>query len=1106
MYKISLYFLFLLMLFISILNNTNWAFNVSWTQIQVSGNETLASFATWANSNTGATFYDNNAVEANYQLKIQNWAVFDTSSWVLIINNRVEGQSNNATDSWVWKSHWWSVIVQGNLNQYAEWWAPMDFDRSHWVINKTGGVQSFFRSESSATPTKVLNSTYIQNSGNIDGHLQFSWWTWIVRNTYFENKSGGQPFLLIRDSDSDWVSLIGIDLWWWNTLTQPTTIHKNMTFDHWSWADARNIIFYYRRANNPIFYNAVNQADGQRLTTISYKALGSGGGTGRSVIVGKFEPVIQNENSVLQNWVNIQIKKLSDNTIEQTGTTGTNWKVNVTWSTHSVSWQSRNIDEQWVLYVKQSITPTTAGAVNSVDQWNFRIRMRKPDLQLFESTQSFVNDFDGVKLIQTDPHFTVTPAQASAISGITINSANSTITVASGSVVTMQDIYNYSKHWLSLSSNLDVDNFIVANWTSQLKSFELSYRLIINGTVNINPASQKLIIPSNAAANSIQVNSWGILNLGIAWNVQTILTALEINKNWPACCTNWWLDIQNGWTLNWINSKYFTKSVTEFQAWSNINITNAIIQWDLTWLRVRSSTNNLNINGLVADNVQFDILSSTPTSFNWFSWNNTGWIPLEIALWTWEKVLKNYGAWATSSAGINTWDNQNVKVLNNTQWSAMIIVPDGWGRLWWRLYKQWSLKIKDLLNNNLSWVRWFIKDSNNWNRQTAAIFWQDFRADQVYTWSTNVSWETWTKELLTAFYYRNNTTWDIAAPDWNEIIDRRGNNNSTDDKFSINLLSYNHEYQSIPDVEMKWLDIKELNTVLFPDNLITQSNKAIVDNYTSISNLDQLYDRAKSWKVDNLSLSYPSVSSLLISASWKELDLWNLNLVVDPNASSVFSLNTLTNTLTIKSNLLQEWNKFNSITTSWSISVVNWWFIDIIYSDMNSNSSVLITTPFPWQIVKVFSNLSNLNSNTNPISTLVSNASKNLIYRYNSWTWAIYFKTDISSTIPKWSMKKYTLASWVDNSLNLSSWWDFNYVNAQLNQIKWFWFDSNLHSLKSSYNSGSLTLSQLDKDSIASITKSKIEEPSWLLQKIHDILLDILTRVISVKWDTQNIN
>ena len=318
--------------------------------------------------------------------------------------------------------------------------------------------------------------------------------------------------------------------------------------------------------------------------------------------------------------------------------------------------------------------------------------------------------------------------------------------------------------------------------------------------------------------------------------------------------------------------------------------------------------------------------------------------------------------------------------------------------------------------------------------------------------------------------------------------------------------SYGHKLSIISDVDLTWLWTKEIPWTLFRDTHITQTDQSIVSSYSEIYHLDELYDISKSWKLDSENIDYPSVWELPITPNGIQLDLWDLNLILDPLASWAFSVEKSTNTITIKSQTLNEWAAFNSIKTTWTISVVNGWSINVAYSDSYSDSSVTITTPSAQQTVKVYPSISDLNADTNILLTLVSDSQKQAIYRYNASLWInVYIKTELSDSIWQGSMKRYELVSGTQNTLDVSSGGDFNYIDSQLNQIKWTWFDASVHSLKSSYSSWVLTLTEEDKDSIADITKWKIEESSWLLRQIYDLLSEIIDRLSSIKWDTQKI-
>ena len=112
--------------------------------------------------------------------------------------------------------------------------------------------------------------------------------------------------------------------------------------------------------------------------------------------------------------------------------------------------------------------------------------------------------------------------------------------------------------------------------------------------------------------------------------------------------------------------------------------------------------------------------------------------------------------------------------------------------------------------------------------------------------------------------------------------------------------------------------------LIISDFNISESNRATVNAYTTIDNLDQLYDRAKSWKVTTANIEYPTISTQPVTADGTVLDLGNRNLLVDASAGSAFAINAGTNTITIKSTAaLVKGTKFSSIKTSGTVSTAN---------------------------------------------------------------------------------------------------------------------------------------------------------------------------------------
>lgn len=471
---------FIILLVLFIISNLSYAqFSVSGGNIIVSSNATLAQFQTWANNNTShARVRSNRVVEALKRIKINDGVTFDTSEGTLIINHRLEVRNNSQSNTGIWKVHGGVVIVEGNGNYFSEDWATADFEDATFIIRKGNGAISFWRSEGDS---KVKNTKFIvKATGNIDSHLEIknggSTGGFLDGFEVHNEVNGSSNFLLLRQTDTDNAKFFNVGLGGWNGLTQTVTFHKNMTLDHTS-----DIIqFFHRRINDPIFYNVVNRQTGNKIFTLSYEQSGSSGGTGRGIIVGLFSPTVINENSQPIENVEIEIRRVSDGVLEHTGITNANGNVHIDNGNSndkfkSISWEGRDIYENGNKYIKQAISPLASGVQTSVNQGDFRIRMRHPEYKLVEVTQSFENDIKGENILFSDNLFTVSVSQASSISGINIDPSSSTITISEDK--NLQDIYNYYKWWISEEANLNTDQ-IISVTGNQLNLG--AYNLIIN--------------------------------------------------------------------------------------------------------------------------------------------------------------------------------------------------------------------------------------------------------------------------------------------------------------------------------------------------------------------------------------------------------------------------------------------------------------------------------------------------------------------------------------------------------------------------------------------------------------------------------------------------
>ena len=167
-----------------------------------------------------------------------------------------------------------------------------------------------------------------------------------------------------------------------------------------------------------------------------------------------------------------------------------------------------------------------------------------------------------------------------------------------------------------------------------------------------------------------------------------------------------------------------------------------------------------------------------------------------------------------------------------------------------------------------------------------------------------------------------------------------------------------------------------------------------------------------------------------------------------------------------------------------------------------NDASVTIIASGSWQVIKVFSSISDLNTGTNPITTLIADDNGEAIYYYNTDTQTkVYIKAELSDTIDEWGTSEYLLNPG-SNSISLWIWWSLSSLVSELDEIKWSWFIVWVHSL-SSHSEWAISAS--DKNDIANLVREKLESAGSLLDQIWSQVVEILTRVFSIKWDTLKI-
>jgi len=131
---------------------------------------------------------------------------------------------------------------------------------------------------------------------------------------------------------------------------------------------------------------------------------------------------------------------------------------------------------------------------------------------------------------------------------------------------------------------------------------------------------------------------------------------------------------------------------------------------------------------------------------------------------------------------------------------------------------------------------------------------------------------------------------------------------------------------------------KTLSFIARSDTDITESNKTVVNAYTTIADLSQLYDRAKSWKTEAANLTYPLIDSQLITANNTTLNLGDQDLFIDGTATSPFVVNKTASTTTIAvSPTLRAGTKFDRLVTTGTLTTTNGAALEVGYTDSSGS-------------------------------------------------------------------------------------------------------------------------------------------------------------------------
>ena len=452
-----------------------------------------------------------------------------------------------------------------------------------------------------------------------------------------------------------------------------------------------------------------------------------------------------------------------------------------------------------------------------------------------------------------------------------------------------------------------------------------NYNLIINGTLTIDASKEQLLIGSSAPTNivtvngTLSINDFETINSFTSYRQRTAIRSTYTNND---CCGNFSLNVTNGATFNMLGGAIEASSSIQFQANSTINIESGRIellpssnpQYQIRQFSTSFTANNFfmvkYVLVIIGRPLQLD--NYTPTQADegiLFSSSSDDFV----------HEFRNYsGGSRGNRLDLGLWSSKKGKIINSASGTDLIIgehlTSNTSSTGTWQITKEISPTIIDITGNPIQNAKLFIRDTDNGNRIDGNGF--NFTDDRTYFASSNASGVIATTEILTGAVNHLSASGTIT-------FDRRSKNNDTNDEFDILFYHYN-KVLSRGTQKLKGVDELSFEYILFDDTNITEEDPTVVASYATIDNLGQLYDYAKYWKqLNETNIEVPSTNKLLIEINSSLLDLDDYNLTIDATATSVFSVDTSTKTITIKSSTLLTSSKFIGITTTGTITTSN---------------------------------------------------------------------------------------------------------------------------------------------------------------------------------------
>ncbi|ARV13949.1 hypothetical protein [Polaribacter sp. SA4-12] len=511
-------------------------------------------------------------------------------------------------------------------------------------------------------------------------------------------------------------------------------------------------------------------------------------------------------------------------------------------------------------------------------------------------------------------------------------------------------------------------------------------QLIINGNLTID-ASKEMLLVGSAAPRSI-ISVIGTLNIkdfetinGFTSYLQRIAIRTTYDRNDYG--QNFSLDVSDSGTFNMQGGGIECSSSIKFYPNSTVNIQDGRIELLATpdpQYQIRQFSNNLTANNFKMVKYAMTMVG-TPLQFDGYmpTIADEG-ISFSSSSSSIQYNFRDYsGGGRGNRLDLGLWSNRKGKIINSSDGTNLIVeehlIGNNSSTGTWQIIKEIAPKIIDEKSVPIQNAKMFIRDTNNNKRVDGNGY--TFTSDRTYFKTSNASGLIPTTEILTGAVNHLSTGF--------VVFDRRSKNDNTDDEFDIYFYHYN---KILTKSIQKLKGISELtyDWTMFEDTNITETDATVVAAYSTIDNLGQLYDYAKYWKqLNQTNLEIPSINELLIINESSLLNIGDYNLVIDATASAVFSVDTNSKTITIKSNTILTTSKFKGIKTTANITLYNGATLEHGYIDSNG--------------INKFVHLKWNQSTTNDVS-IINNDNLTVIYFLSPVTTVFKSHFLVPSTVP----------------------------------------------------------------------------------------------------------